>query len=425
MKSRTYLAIIVVALACLTGLAQAHGLLSPEMVGGLSLLPFCVGEITLEEIKKTLDEQGNTWKAAMTKNEERIAGLEATSTAIQIKLGRPGATGLAVSGGKDHDALERAFKSLIAGDQAAYEREVKAMSTDSDPNGGYITATHFSDEMTRIMMETAPFIGLARTVEIIGTAFEEPVDRDDAGAGWVGERETRPDTDSPELGMVRIELHELEAMPKVTQKLIDTCKIDIVAWLSAKVAEKFANVETDAYFNGNGMSKPRGFLTYTTAATADATRTWGELEHVKSGANGAFAASNPADVLFDLEASLKAQYRKGAVWMMNRTTQASIRKLKEATSGAYLWQPGLIPGTPGNLLGYPIVLAEEMPTMATNSLSIAFGNLNKGYTIVRRLGVRMLVDPFTDKPNVRLYTYARVGGAVNNFEAIKFIKFAA
>lgn len=327
--------------------------------------------------------------------------------------------------------LEQAVRALVAGDQVKADKyfaqaqvEMKGMQVGVDPQGGYTVLPTFSTDMTRVMLEVSPFIGLARTIELTqGDTFEEIVDKEEAGADWVAELQSRDDTDTPDLGLLRIPAHEICAMPKVSQKLIDTSAIDVVGWLQGKVAEKFAHTETDAFFSGNGVTRPRGFLTYTTAATADATRAWGVLEHIPTGASGTFHTTN-ADPLIDTVAALKPQYRQGAVWLMNRKTMASLRKFK-TTTGEHIFQPGLQEGQPPSLLGYPIVECEQMPDMSAGSLSIAFGNFAKGYTIVRRLGTRFLVDPYTDKPNVKLFTYTRVGGDVANFEAIKLVKFAS
>jgi HK97 family phage major capsid protein len=194
--------------------------------------------------------------------------------------------------------------------------------------------------------------------------------------------------------------------------------------LAGKQADKFARVEAAAFISGDGVGKPRGFTTYTTAATGDGSRTWGQLEHVKSGANGAFAASNPADVLFDLEGAFKSAYLANASWVTRRSVVTAVRKFKGSDNN-YLWQPGLQAGKPASLIGYPITMAEDMPTLATGSLSMALGDFREGYQIVDRQGIRTLRDPYTNKPYVVFYSTKRVGGAVLNFEAIKFIQFAA
>ena len=377
------------------------------------------------DIAHILRQQGDAFSEFKTEQDRRMAQLEA-------KAGRPHIFGASNSDADEKRSLAAYFNALCSGDQAKANKclgEIKSlMSTGSDPDGGYVVTPTLSTGMTKIMLEISPFIGLAREIEIDGDAFEEPIDRDDAGAEWVGEVETRGETDSPQLGNFRCELHEIQAEPKVTQKLVDTARINIVDWLRDKVAEKFAYTETDAYFNGNGVKRPRGFLTHTTAATVDATRTWGQLEYVKTGVNGAFATPttvlNPADHLIDLKSKLKTQYRNGAVFLMNRSTAAAVRKIKDS-EGRWVWVNSLMPGQPDMLLGHPVIECEQMPDIATDSLSIAFGNFKKGYTIIRRLGVRVLLDPYTAKPYIKLYTFTRVGGSVNNFEAIKFLKFSA
>jgi HK97 family phage major capsid protein len=327
----------------------------------------------------------------------------------------------------ERKAVDKAIRSLFVGDQAAADRslaEVKAMSGGVDAAGGYTVIPEFSSSTTRVMLEVAPFIALPRTITLDATdTFEEIVDRDEAGTTWVGESESRPDTDTPEVGKLSIPVREIYAQPKATQKLIDTSQFDVIGWLRDKVGEKFGYSEVDAFLNGNGVTRPRGILTYPTAATGDATRAWGTLEHVPTNASGDFAGSNPFDVLVDTVSKLKSQYRQGAVWLMNRFTIAKVSKFK-GVDNQYLWRESTQVGDPARLLGYPVIPCEQMPDPAAGSLSIAFGNIKRGYTIVRRLGQRFLVDPFTDKPNVRVYVYERVGGGVANFEAIKLVKFS-
>jgi HK97 family phage major capsid protein len=214
------------------------------------------------------------------------------------------------------------------------------------------------------------------------------------------------------------------AAPRATQKLLDDAVFDVEGWLAGKVADKLSRTEGAAYVAGNGIAKPKGFTAYSTAATADATRDWGTLEHIDTGANGDFAASNPADKLFDLEAAFKPGYLAGASWVTRRSVIVKVRKFKGSDNN-YLWQPGLQAGKPATLIGYPIVMAEDMPALATNSLSMALGNFKTGYQIVDRFGVRLLRDPFTAKPYVIFYTTKRTGGGVVNFEAIKFLRFTA
>jgi HK97 family phage major capsid protein len=198
--------------------------------------------------------------------------------------------------------------------------------------------------------------------------------------------------------------------------------VDVESWLAMKVADKFARVEGAAFINGNGVGQPRGFASYTTAATADGSRAWGTLEHVVTGASGAFHTTQ-ADPLFTLIGAFKSAYLQNARWVTTREVIAAIRKFKTTTTAEYIWQPGLQQGQPQVILGYPVVIAQDMPALAANSLSMALGDFSEGYTVVDRQGIRTLRDPYTNKPYVVFYSTKRVGGAVVNFEAIKFIKF--
>ena len=165
----------------------------------------------------------------------------------------------------------------------------------------------------------------------------------------------------------------------------------------SEIATEFAKAEGSAFVNGDGVDKPKGFLTYTTAATSDATRAFGSLQYVASGAAGGLPATNPENKLLDLVHSLRAPYRQGAVWVMNSSTLATIRKFKTA-DGAFIWTPGLVTGQPDTLLGYPVVESEDMPDIAANATPIAFGNFQAGYLIAERSETNILRDPYRTSP---------------------------
>lgn len=303
--------------------------------------------------------------------------------------------------------------------------ERKAMVAGVDSDGGYLLPPTTVGRIVQKVYELSPIRQIVTVQPISTEALEGVIDNDEAASGgWVAETGTRSETNTPQVGKWRIEAHEMYAQPKATQKLLDDAAVDIEGWLGDKVANKLARVEAAAFITGTGIGQPRGFTSYTTAATGDATRAWGQFEHVTSGANGDFAASNPADKLFDLIGAFKNAYLQNANFVTRREVIAKVRKFKEATTNAYMWQPGLQAGQPDRLLGYPLVIAQDMPTLATDSLSLAFGDFAESYTIVDRIGLRTLRDPYTDKPYVKFYTTRRVGGGAVNFEAVKFIKFS-
>lgn len=217
---------------------------------------------------------------------------------------------------------------------------------------------------------------------------------------------------------------ELFANPAASQAMLDDAAFDAESWLAGEIAAEFAKAEGAAFVSGSGTNRPRGFLTYATTNEADGARAFGTLQYVASGAAGGFAASNPQDRLVDLVQALRAPYRQGAAFVMNSATLARIRKFKTA-DGAFLWQPSLSAEQPATLLGYPVIEAEDMPDIAADSLSIAFGNFRAGYVIAERGETSVLRDPFSNKPFVHFYAVKRIGGAVANSEAIKLMKFAA
>ncbi len=323
------------------------------------------------------------------------------------------------------DAHGKAFNAFLRkgqeGDLIALER--KAMSVGSDPEGGYMVPTELNARIATRLRDFTPMRQLATTIEISSDALEMLSDRNEAEANWVAETAARAETNTPQLGKVRIPVFEIAAQPKVSQKLLDDASINVEEYIGQKVADRFARREADAFINGDGVSRPRGILSYTVSTNADDVRSWGQLQYIPSGSAGAFAASNPGDKLLDLVYSLKAAHLPRASWLMPRSVSAAIRKLKGG-DGNYLWQTSLTAGQPPTLLGFPVLFAEDMPALAANSLSLAFGDFQDGYTIVDRLGIRMLRDPYTDKPNVKFYTTKRVGGDVVNFDAIKLMKFA-
>lgn len=302
--------------------------------------------------------------------------------------------------------------------------ERKAMSAGSDPDGGYLLPAPTVGRMVKRVYEQSVMRQLANVVTISTDALEGIVDNDEADAGWVSEIGTRNDTDTPQVGKYRIEAHEMYAMPKVTQKLIDDAATDVEAWLADKVADKFARVEATAFINGTGVGQPRGLCTYPMAATGDGSRPWGTFEMVKTGANGTFHTTK-ADPLQDLIGAFKDQYLQNATWLMRREVRTLVRKMKEATSDRYLWEPSLQAGQPDRLLGYPVRIDQYMPALATASKSLAFGDFREAFTIVDRIGVRTLRDPYTAKPYIRFYSTKRTGSGAVNFEAVKFLSFEA
>lgn len=305
------------------------------------------------------------------------------------------------------------------GDHVSPEMQ-KTLSVGSDPDGGYLVDPDTTGRIVEKVFETSPMRQVA-SVQTIGTdALEGVFDLNEAASGWVSETGSRPETNTPELGKWRIPVEELYANPAATQKVLDDSMVNLEQWLAGKVADKLARTENAAFVNGDGIGKPRGFTTYSSGTTLP-----GTIQRFNTGVNGGFATDGTGgDVLIDTIYGTKQAYRNGARWFMNRTTTAAVRKIKDS-DGMYLWQPGIAAGQPASILGFPVLEFEDMADPATDSLSIAFGNMGEAYQIVDRQGIRVLRDPYTNKPYVHFYTTRRTGGDVVNFEAIKLIEFTA
>ena len=303
--------------------------------------------------------------------------------------------------------------------------ERKAMSAGSDPDGGYLLPHSTVGRVVSKIYEQSTMRQIANVQSISTEKLEGLIDNNEADAGWVSELGTRSDSSTPQVGKYEIETHELYAMPKISQKLIDDAATDVEAWLAAKVADKFARVEGTAFATGNGAGKPRGLFSYPTAATADDSRAWGVFEHVKTGTNGDFNSTTKADPLFDLIGAFKDSYLQNAQWLMRREVRTKLRKLRGATSDLYLWEPSLQMGQPDRLNGYPVNVDQYVPTLTTDSLSLAFGDFREAFTIIDRIGIRTLRDPYTAKPYIVFYSTKRTGSGAVNFEAVKFLKFAS
>ncbi len=300
-----------------------------------------------------------------------------------------------------NDNLSPAEKQMLAAHS-------KAMSSFEGPDGGYAVMPELDRAIVSIIRETSPIRQYAEVLTIGSDRLEEPYEGDDFESGWVGEEADRAETTTGTLNMIAWDVHEQYAMPAITQKLLDDAYFDIEGYVTQKIASKLVRTENTAFVSGTGVNKPRGFLTYASGTA------FNQIEQIASGSAGAITA----DGLMNLAESVKSDFLAGAVFMMKRSTVKNIRKLVDG-NGNYLWGLGLNGPASADLLGYPIVRADDMPVVGSGNLSIAFGNFREGYRIVDRIGTRILRDPYTKKGYVRLYTTKRVGGGVRNFDAIK------
>jgi HK97 family phage major capsid protein len=342
---------------------------------------------------------------------------------LALKSARPHLGGPAVRSGAtlQHKA---AFDGYVRKGEAGTLRDLesKALSVGSDPDGGFLVPDELERSINRAVSDVSPIRAIAGIRQVSGSVYKKPFAITGAESGWVAETAARPETDTPTLAELSFPTMELYAMPAATSALLDDSAVNIDEWIAEEVRDAFAQQEGTAFVTGNGTNKPKGFLAYTNVDNAS--WSWGNIGFIKTGVNGAFASTNPGDKLIDLVYAVKSGYRANGTFVFNRATQAVIRKMKDG-DGNYLWQPAAKAGDASLLMGYPVAESEDMPNLATDSYSVAFGDFRRGYLIVDRVGIRILRDPYSSKPYVLFYTTKRVGGGVQDFNALKLLKFAA
>lgn len=317
-------------------------------------------------------------------------------------------------------AFDRYIRSGIEQDLRSLEE--KALSVGSDPDGGYLVPDHVEGEVGRRLASLSPIRAIADVREVSGSVLKKPFAIAGPQVGWVGETANRPQTNASTLSELSFPTMELYAMPAATPSLLEDSAVNIEEWIASEVEAAFAQQEGAAFVAGNGVNKPKGFMAET--VVDEGSWSWGKLGAIKTGADGDFASSGASDALIELVYALKSGYRQNAQFVMNRRTQAAVRKLKDA-DGNYIWQPPAGVGAKASLMNFAITEAEDMPDIGSGAKAIAFGDFKRGYLVVDRQGLRILRDPFSAKPYVLFYTTKRVGGGVQDFDAIKLLNFAA
>lgn len=391
-----------------------------------------------EDVSGAFDEFMGAFDAFKDANDERLGQIEKRMSAdvitsekvdrisramdqMQMKSARPPLVRERASPLESEH--KTAFESYVRrGDERAMNHlEAKAMSVGSSADGGYLVPTEIERVIGKRLSQLSPIRAISTVREMSVAVLRKPFATAGFAAGWTAETGSRTQSTTPTLAELQFPAMELYAMPAATTSLLDDAAVNMDEWITAEVEAVFAEQEGAAFINGDGVNKPRGFLNY--SQVAESTWSWGNIGYTATGVSGALPAANPSDILIDTIYSLKAGYRQNGNWVMNRKTQAVVRKLKDA-QGNYLWTPPATVGAQATFMGFPLVEAEDMPDIAAAATPIAFGNFQRGYLVVDRMGVRILRDPYSAKPYVLFYTTKRVGGGVQDFNAIKLLKFS-
>ena len=357
----------------------------------------------------------NEVQLKMQQQEERLTMLDRKSRFTA----RPALATTADSEAPHQKAFEAYVRSGDDDGLRGLDLEGKALNTAVAGDGGYLVDPQTSETIRSVLHSTASIRKIANVVNVEATSYDLLVDTTDMGAGWATETAAVSDTATPHVERITIPLHELSALPKASQRLLDDAAFDIEGWLANRIADKFARAEAAAFVAGDGVDKPRGFLSHGSVANDD--WGWGKLGYVATGTDSGFGS---ADSIVDLVYALGAQYRANGTFVMNSKTAGVVRKLKDA-EGRFLWSDGLAAAEPARLMGYPVLIAEDMPDIAPDATAVAFGDFIAGYTVAERPDLRILRDPFSAKPHVLFYATKRVGGDVSDFAAIKLLKFSA
>jgi len=375
----------------------------------------------LQALTENLKVMGEGFEGFKAKYDSRIDEIE-------TMLGRGAFGGASSLGGnvnfspvaKEHKEKFLAWVRSGADPEGLRNLEIQAsLSTLDDTEGGFLTAEEIEKNIERLSTDAVAMRRLATVVKSKGE-YKKPLSKGGAGGGWVTEKGSRDETDTPDLTLFSPPMQEIYAMPAVTQKLLDMSEFDVEAWLTEEISDVFIETEGEGFITGNGVSRVKGIID-DSLMVANASWEYGKTGWI---AGGHASLLSDADKLTDLQHSLKPVYRKNGTWLMNDATFAVIRKMKNG-EGDYLWRAGLEAGAPEILLGKPVEIDDNMPDIGADAYPIAFGDFKRAYRIIdHENGIRMLRDPYSSKGYVLFYTIGRLAAGISNYEAIKFMKIA-
>ena len=458
-KANTILAVMAAHMAAFTAKAQALGAYEKREEPSVKSVADALDKIAtaFDEYKKTNDARIEAVKAGasteafdakLAKIDAHIDSLGEMKTKLEkmeTKLSRPGAGEAGRQEGESNEAAEyrhafldwmrapgdherqqkaaAAAKQLEAKNRDGRETRATQTVTSTGSAGGFALPEIIERQIARLSVDISPIRQIA-TVRTVGSPdYKELFDINGAGFEWVGETDTRNQTNTPDLAEVAPTFGMASAKPQASEESLDDLFFDVESWLVSSAAEAIAAGEGTAFVSGNGTKKPTGFLAGPTpVTTADSSRAFGTLQYIASGQAAALPTS--ADVFYDLVYSLRARYRNNAQFVTSKLVLAALRKYKD-TSNQYLWQPALTAGQPATFMGYGITEAEDMPAVGAGAFSLAFGDFREGYLIADRVGMRITRDEITTPGFVKFYVRKRVGGKLRNSQAIKLLKIAA
>ena len=400
----------------------------------------------IKEMADLLEKQAKAWEEFKSANDVRLSEIEKRGHAsddslakiaainadidrlgkmvqdVQIAAQRTGGDTKQTGVSQEH---KQAFDKFLrtGNDTELKSIERKAMNSTSDVDGGVLILPEIEREIDRIAMVNSALYRIARVVNTSARSYNKRVKTAGMACAWPGEGGTAWETTEPKYANIEVVAYPAEVEPWVFNETLEDADIDLAGDLAQEAGIAFAEGIGAAVISGAGVGKPRGITAYNTVANSS--YAFGRVGYIASGKSGAFASVAPADKLVDLQHSLNAQYRNGAVWVMSDSTLGTARQMKDGSGSYYLWQPDPAGAFGGRFLGSPVEVDDNMPAVAANSLSIAYGNFQRGYLIVNRTGTTLIRDNVTAKGTTKFNFRRRIGGGIYNFEAIKLMKFAS
>lgn len=441
------------------GMLPAHAVDLMSILPGLDLtaasaVAFGIGNVASPEVKEAIDRQIKAWEDYKAMNEARLKEIEVkghasadvlekiskidevlTKTAAEIKaereradrleirLNRPGAGASGKGLTEEQMESKAALDDFLRKGEDAPLRAIhrKAMTSQSSPDGGLLVTPEFDSTIDRVVSVVTSFRSIARTVKIGTDRYERLVKTRGLSGGWRGESASGSESTTAQWSKIEIPVHTMYALAKTPNSTLEDSMIDLEMDIADEAAITFREVEGTSFISGNGVGQPRGFLAE--SLVPDANYEWKKVGYVATGNSGAFDTTNPADDVITLMHKLKSVYRAGAVFLMADSTLSIMRQFKDGSGNFYLWNPDPSGGPSGTFLGAPVVIDDYMPVIGANSYSVAYGNFQRGYTIVDRRGTFIIRDIYTEKGTTVFDLSRRVGGGVTNYEAIKLLKF--
>ena len=390
-----------------------------------------------DEIKGLVTDLGKAFAEFKAENDKRLEAIKASaaSSDLTAKVEAINADVDRLQKAIDEANIKLAAAQMGSGQRAVKDREYSAafeahmrkgqvqavasgtLDKGQASDGGYLAPVEWDRTITDKLVLVSPMRQIAKVQPVSGAGFSKLFNLGGTASGWVGEKTARTQTATGTFGSLAYTFGEIYANPAATQQLLDDSEINLESWLAGEVQTKFAKEEGLAFVSGDGSNKPSGFLQYVTGGTLAAAHPFGAIGVTSTGT----ASVIKSDDILSLIYSLPSAFTGNARFVMNRATQGVIRKLKDG-QGNYLWQPSYVAGQPATLSGFPITEMPDMPDIADNALAVAFGDFNQGYLILDRMGVRVLRDPYSNKPYVNFYTTKRVGGGLLDPEPLKVLK---